>query len=120
MADKKPKLILPPTTVKVGYIDYSVKKENQAWGDKHNAVAEADTQNHSIHYVEKHYNQIELGNSILHELLHAVAAMHHINFNNDEQEEHVVDSFANGLTTVFKENPKFLNWLVTSIQGVDE
>lgn len=114
---KKPKIniIEPPNSIKVGYKKYEVKKESKEWGDKHSAVAEIDSEKATIHYVGDHDSQLELTNSILHELLHSIVQLHHIKFPDEVQEEHVVDSMANGLTTILVDNPGLLKWMADGL-----
>lgn len=117
MATKKLKLTLPPETVKVGYIDYSLDKQDKAWKDKHEAFGETQTIEQVIRYAEDHPNQVELANTIIHELFHALTNFGSIKFPDDEQEEHVVAGFSNLLFMVLKDNPELLTWLYNSIKG---
>lgn len=116
----KSKLLPPPNMVKVGYKQYSVKEENKEWGDKHQAVAEIDSENSTIHYVGDHGCQLELTNSILHEIMHSIVQINHIKLPDEAQEEHVVDSMANGLTTILVDNPDLLKWMVEGLTNTSE
>lgn len=113
---QKTKLIDPPKTIKVGYINYDMRKQNKEWSDKHNAVGETDTQEQVIDYYEQHPSQIELLSTITHELLHALSHFTAIKFPNEEQEEHVVASLANILVLVLKDNPDLVTWIADSLK----
>ena len=78
-------------------------------------MGETDSVNHIIHYANNAPSQIELANTILHELGHAITEMHQIKFTDEAQEEHVVASYTNGLFTILRDNPELFVWLLHSI-----
>lgn len=55
-------------------------------------------------------------NTILHEVMHALVYIMGIPFEDEGDEEAVVNSLSSGLITVFKDNPKFITWLANELQ----
>ena len=62
----------------------------------------------------------ELVNTILHEVIHGIVYMYDIPFKNMKDEESVVRKLANGLHTVFKDNPNFLEWIAQNSNKKDD
>lgn len=117
MAKKKVKLTSPPATIKVGYTQYTVTEGDSSWSDKNDSdFGGFDSKEEKITYSKDHPSQLELVNTIIHENLHAVGDYFGMVFENEEMEEHYVKAFANGLTSLFVDNPEFLDWVYSSIK----
>ena len=58
----------------------------------------------------------ELVNTILHELLHAIFEDRVVGLVSDRNEETIVNALANGLMSVFVDNPQLLNFIQNNIK----
>lgn len=65
--------------------------------------------------IKEDQSPIEIGNTLIHEILHALFYIQGLNFP-DKTEERIVLTLANGLTTVIKDNPG----LLTTLSGLIE
>lgn len=108
-----------PRRVKIGYLDFKLVPRSKKWSIKHKALGMCIPEDAHIAYYSKQ-KRSEIVNTILHELLHGVVYMFDINFRNLREEEKVVRKMANGLHTVFKDNPQFLEWLLQNSVKDDE
>lgn len=59
-------------------------------------------------------------NTIIHETLHGIVYMFDINFKSQRHEESVVRKMANGIHTVFRDNPHFVEWIMQNSSEDDE
>ena len=108
MARKRKKMT--PKKVKIGYLDFKINPKTRKWGTRHKALGMIVPESKNISY-DKTQNVCELPNTILHEILHGIAYVFDINFPNDNIEEKIIWKMANGLCTVFKDNPSLLEWI---------
>lgn len=72
-----------------------------AWGAYRNAAG--------LVQIVENQTPVELANTLLHELLHAVYDLAALEAGDDE--ERVTATFANGLTELLRRNPGLLDWL---------
>lgn len=100
-----------PKKIKIGYSDFKIIPRSNVWGKKNKALGDCAPEEAKIQY-DKTQNKLELVNTILHEALHGIVYMFDINFKSSRDEERVIRKIANGLQTVFKDNPQFLEWIV--------
>jgi len=103
-----------PKTVKIGYMDFHINPRTRRWANRNKAMGMITFQNHhkQIEY-DKTEVRNEIANTILHEILHGIAYVFDIHFKSAREEEKFVRTMANGLSTVFKDNPDILKWLVS-------
>lgn len=105
------KIATIPKTVKVLHRDYALLEYtpddlllHNYWGD-HNPI-----------HGEIRYHIAKQGSetvdTLLHEVLHAIARMMDVEFKDKNEEEAVIAKLATGLTTVLKDNPKFTTAIV--------
>lgn len=96
-----------PRRIKVGAYDWRVKVDTNAGDD----YGEADYQNAVITvWPASHQSPERLVGTVLHELLHVIYANEGLDVNGDV-EEGIVASFETGLISLFRDNPKLLNWI---------
>jgi hypothetical protein len=107
-----------PKRIKIGYLDFKLIPRSKKWSIKHKAVGMCLPEDGRIAFSTAQ-KRSEIVNTILHEMLHGVVYMFDINFRNLREEEKVVRKMANGLHTVFKDNPEFLEWVMQN-SGDDE
>lgn len=79
-----------PKKVKIGIIWYKIVEKEMTCG----AMGELDRHTNTI-YINKNISQEQKFNTLLHEILHAI---------NGEIIEPIIESFANGLSQVLKDN----------------
>lgn len=108
-----------PKRIKIGYLDFKLVPRSKKWSIKHKAVGMCVPEDAHIAYYSKQ-KKSEVVNTIIHELLHGVVYMFDINFRSLRDEERVVRKMANGLHTVLKDNPQFLEWIMQNANRDDE
>jgi len=108
---KKKKIRKTPKRIKIGYLDFKLIPRSKQWSVKHKALGMCIPEEGHIAFVSSQ-KRSELVNTIIHEMLHGVVYMFDINFRNLREEERVVRKMANGLHTVLKDNPQFLEWII--------
>jgi hypothetical protein len=108
-----------PKRIKIGYLDFKLVPRSKKWSIKHKAVGMCVPEDAHIAYYSKQ-KRSEVVNTIIHELLHGVVYMFDINFRSLRDEERVVRKMANGLHTVLKDNPQFLEWIMQNANRDDE
>lgn len=110
--------LCPPKFVKIGYADFRIKpfspdKEK----DENCNQGETNFADHEILYTKKQ-NKLEHTNTILHEVLHSICYIFGLKFTKFTKEEECVNTLANGLITLFRDNPEFLSWLQENIHEI--
>jgi hypothetical protein len=108
-----------PKRVKIGYLDFKLVPRSKKWSIKHKALGMCVPEDAHIAYYSKQ-KRSEIVNTILHEILHGVVYMFDINFRSARDEERVVRKMANGLHTILKDNPHFLEWIMQNANREDE
>jgi hypothetical protein len=106
---------IPLDKIKVGYAEYKLRplsktqvKDSQGMCDYTKHVIKYDRSQHGSEHV----------NTILHEIFHAIcyaSGLTPSNIITPEGEETFVNVYTNGITAVFKDNPKLLKWLFESL-----
>lgn len=109
------KATVPPTHIKVGYQDFALLFED----------ASHDNRNHFglTHLIKSNIrvvrtgNKIEDVNTLIHEVLHATVYTQGIKMSHEE-EEFVVNSLANGLVGVIRENPLLIEYILDQLDMI--
>ena len=95
--------------LKIGYESYDID-----WWTATNATSnEASGEffaNDKKSGIDARESGAQLVNTLLHEALHGVVYHQGLKLN-DEQEELIVNSMANGLTSILVDNPLFITWI---------
>lgn len=100
-----------PKKVKIGYSEFKIVPRSNQWGKRNKAFGDCAPDQARIQY-DASQKKSELVNTIIHETLHGIVYMFDINFRNSREEEKVIRKMANGLHTVFADNPEFLEWIM--------
>ena len=103
-----------PDTIRVGYQDIKITAVDM--GDDYGRY---NSQTARIDY-DPDRNKREVVNTIIHEVLHAIShtqGLRVITFKNEELEENIINSFANGFTQVFLDNPALLDWIAENLHN---
>jgi hypothetical protein len=111
--------MLPFTEIKVDYRVLTVTVMSQ----KEVLTADPDDLGsfHVIEGIKVHpcLSGVELADTVLHELMHAVVKFRTLKRGKDEDidehEERVVTNMAHGLTQIFRDNPEFARWYMETI-----
>lgn len=111
--------------IRVGYKDFKIKFIEDL-NDRAEAVGMCFKQKGIIE-IEKSLIAVEMANTLMHEVLHAIHYVHGLSeMGQDENsEERIVNSLANGLTQVFRDNPEFTSLVMSKLdyevlEGDDE
>lgn len=119
MARRSNKSDLPFEKIKIGYIEAKVNGVEGRDADKREIFGEFFSKQHEIDY-DVSMVGAEKVNTILHEILHGITHVFGIRFNGHDQEEEIVNAMAGGLTTLFRDNPKFVDWMRDVLHNEEE
>lgn len=102
----------PPSQIKIGYQDFNLIMEDASHDNRgHFGLTHLVKSN--IHVVRTG-NKIEDVNTLIHEILHATCYTQGIKMTHEE-EEFVVNSLANGLVGVIRENPFLVEYILDQL-----
>ena len=111
---------LPPT-VKIGWRDIRLVPVDASFlKDNADCYGEFLSRESKINF-QKEVKGVELGNTVLHEIMHAIAYASSLNQANgplkeEDNEETTVNSMANWLMGAFRDNPWLLDFLKASLK----
>lgn len=99
--------------IRIGYRNYELRDWDNLEGQAHQKFGMCDTNNAKI-YVDRNLSIEKRVNTTIHEMLHAV--WKEMCLPDDDSEERIVESLANGITQIFKDNPDFVSDLITDLK----
>lgn len=102
-----------PERVRVGYADYDVLAKDADWSSSSQRAGEHRALDHKM-MVATNYNDVEMANTLIHEVLHAL--WHKMNLGESVNEEDCVTTLANGLTQVWRDNPDLIRSLDSALR----
>ena len=103
-----------PESIKIGYRNYNLEKWKQTVASANEAQGQFFAKEGVIGYTAEEKG-VSHANTLIHEIFHAI--IYQWNMELDEKvEELVVNGLANGLTTVFVDNPKLMDFLKEKIK----
>ena len=103
-----------PEKIKIGYRDYKLEEWKQTVASANEAQGQFFAKEGIIGYTAEETG-VSHANTLLHECMHAI--IYQWNMELDEKtEESVVNCLANGLTTIFVDNPKLLDYFKEKIK----
>ena len=103
-----------PDKIKVGYREYKLEEWKQTVASANEAQGQFFSKEGVIGYVTTEKG-VSHANTILHEILHAIIYQWNMDLE-EKVEELVVSGLANGLTTIFVDNPKLMDYLKLKIK----
>ena len=103
-----------PEKIKVGYRDYKLEEWKQTVATANEAHGQFFSKEGIIGYAA-YEKGVSHANTLLHEILHAIVYQWNIELE-EKEEEKLVNSLTNGLTTVFVDNPKLMDYLKEKIK----
>lgn len=101
-----------PSPARIGYLTVPIK----AFSDYERVVAKAEghfNPDEGIHYTANR-EPPERVNTLIHEVLHAIWHTQAVGCS-DAEEERIVNSMANGLTQVFRDNPRLIKFMLSDL-----
>ena len=103
-----------PDKIKVGYKEYKLEEWKQTVASANEAQGQFFSKEGVIGYVTTEKG-VSHANTILHEIMHAIIYQWNIELD-EKVEELVVNGLSNGLTTVFVDNPKLMDYFKEKIK----
>lgn len=106
-----------PKKIKVSYSDYEISEARKEFADQNLFDGLTDFEQQKIKY-KADLKPNDVVNTIIHEILHCINfhfGMKHTQAQSSKMEEQFVDCAANGLTTVFRDNPELLTWIKATL-----
>jgi hypothetical protein len=95
-------------TIKIGYRSYKLQRMTKIEAEREASWGQCDCQEGIIRIFPNHDDKVT-ANTLLHEMLHAIHHEWHIN--DGDNEENIVTKFANGITTLFNDNPDLIRYI---------
>ena len=103
-----------PEKIKVGYRSYKLEEWKQTVASANEAQGQFFSKEGVIGYTADEKG-VSHANTLIHEILHAIVYQWSMELD-DKVEELVVNGLANGLTTIFVDNPKLLDYFKEKIK----
>ena len=103
-----------PDKIKIGYRDYKLEEWKQTVASANDAHGQFFAKEGIIGYTVEEKG-VSHANTIIHECLHAIIYQWNMDLE-EKVEELVVNGLANGLTTIFVDNPKLMDYLKLKIK----
>jgi hypothetical protein len=101
--------------IKIGYRDYKIKNLDSIVS-KCNEINGQFLASDGMIALSSTEDNISHANTLIHEILHAIVYQWGIELD-DKDEERICNTIANGLTTVFVDNPSLLSYLQKNLKG---
>ena len=98
-----------PDKIKIGYRNYKLEEWKQIVASANDAHGQFFAKEGVIGYTVEEKG-VSHANTIIHECLHAIIYQWNMDLE-EKVEELVVSGLANGLTTIFVDNPKLMDYL---------
>ena len=103
-----------PEKIKIGYRDYKLEEWKQTVASANDAHGQFFAKEGIIGYTVEEKG-VSHANTIIHECLHAIIYQWNMDLE-EKVEELVVSGLANGLTTIFVDNPELMDYLKNKIK----
>ena len=103
-----------PDKIKVGYRNYKLEEWKQTVASANDAHGQFFAKEGVIGYTVEEKG-VSHANTIIHECLHGIIYQWNMDLE-EKVEELVVNGLANGLTTIFVDNPKLMDYLKLKIK----
>jgi len=101
--------------IKIGYRDYKIKNLDSIVS-RCNEINGQFLASDGVIALSSTEDNISHANTLIHEVLHAIIYQWGIDLD-DKEEEKICNTIANGLTTVFIDNPSLLSYLQKNLKG---
>jgi hypothetical protein len=97
-----------PTKVKVGFADYAIRPFEHLEGQSRERYGEC-SHARSLINIDVNHGTRKQAKTLLHEIMHAVAAIW--DYSDHDKEEDAVQLFSLGIATVWRDNPEVFAWI---------
>ena len=101
--------------IKIGYRDYKIKNLDSIVS-RCNEINGQFLASDGVIALSSTEDNISHANTLIHEVLHAIIYQWGIDLD-DKEEEKICNTIANGLTTVFVDNPSLLSYIQKNLKG---
>jgi hypothetical protein len=101
--------------IKIGYKNYKIKNLDSIVS-RCNEINGQFLASDGVIALSSTEDNISHANTLIHEVLHAIIYQWGIDLD-DKEEEKICNTIANGLTTVFVDNPSLLSYLQKNLKG---
>lgn len=101
--------------IKIGYREYKIKNLDSIVS-RCNEINGQFLASDGVIALSSTEDNISHANTLIHEVLHAIVYQWGIELD-DKEEEKICNTIANGLTTVFVDNPSLLSYLQKNLKG---
>jgi hypothetical protein len=105
-----------PTSIKIGYIDYTVTWVDNKWSDSTGRRGEIDYCGREI-FIVQDMDNLSIADTFIHELMHALMQHYERNIETPIERERAVEIMGAGLVMVWRDNPDVLKWWSSLICG---
>ena len=103
--------------IKIGYRNYKFDIWPDSFASTEDAEGEFFSKEGKIGIKGSTINSAHGANTVLHEVLHAISYQYAISDTlKEHKEEKIVNTFANGLMTVFVDNPGLLDYIKSKVE----
>ena len=103
-----------PEKIKIGYKNYKLEEWKQPVASANEAQGQFFAKEGIIGYTAEETG-VSHANTLIHECLHAIIYQWNMDLE-EKVEESVVNGLANGLTTIFVDNPKLMDYFKEKIK----
>ena len=101
--------------IKIGYREYKIKNLDSIVS-RCNEINGQFLASDGVIALSSTEDNISHANTLIHEILHAIIYQWGIDLD-DKEEEKICNTIANGLTTVFVDNPSLLSYIQKNLKG---
>ena len=101
--------------IKIGYREYKIKNLDSIVS-RCNEINGQFLASDGVIALSSTEDNISHANTLIHEILHAIIYQWGVELD-DKEEEKICNTIANGLTTVFVDNPSLLSYLQKNLKG---
>lgn len=110
-----------PKKIKVGFLTYTISHMPKEFEEEHNCRGWCSSLNTQIYILTRGHSLTQIAETLHHEVLHAAYDMWglitHRQKNTEEREEGIVNGFSLALATLWKDNPKTMQWIADHLKG---
>lgn len=98
----------PPASIRVGYRTYDIEVWSAMVASAGDRLGECDNLCGTIR-IREDLPMVKAGNTMLHEVMHA--CWYVASLEDDDKQERIVNTLANQLTQVWRDNPELVAWI---------
>ena len=104
-----------PDKIKIGYRNYAIEKNDRVWNKQTDSYGQFLSKE-GIICLSSEEDSISQANTLIHEILHGIVYQWGLESQLDDKEEQIVNTMANGITTVIRDNPWLLSFIKNKVE----